>query len=125
MEELTKERLQVLSKAWRKNQQPKYPCEFDALLPLLDPNGKPMATVAKISWNTLRDRYEMEPVIETGSGSYSLVELQISAANYEKLKQMLADLGVHKDHRVKIIGKNEVEAVPNIPRSFFPTIVGR
>lgn len=123
MKHPTEAELQRLSQAWRKNTQPKFATQFDAYLPLFDDRGKPMTTIAKITWNSLRDHYEMEPVIESHAGQYSLTELVISAENLEKLITLLGNLGVHTLLRVRVLGRTIRSAPSRLPRTCFPTII--
>ena len=124
MDKPTAERLHVLSRAWRKNIAPRFQGEFDAFLPLLDDRGAALTTTAKVTWNALRDRYEMEPVIEVSSTAYSLTELQLTEENFQRLELLLGRLGIHTMHRVRIQGTVEPKVQPNLPRSCWPTIIG-
>jgi len=120
----TQDELPRYLKAWRTNQQPRLPEEFDALVSLFDTNDKPMRTKARIRWNGLQSCYEMDPVIITRDTVYDMVDLVLSPDNFQSLtKELLPQIGITAFHRIYCEGAPKETKQPNLPASCFPTIV--
>lgn len=123
MKEPTTEDLRRLIFAWLSNNQPSKANEFDGIIPIWGPNGEQLRTQARIRWNPLREYYEMDPVVKNSLGTPDNVALVLEAANFNALKVFLAEIGVHHFMRVYKQGAAIEDKVPNIPRSFFPTVI--
>lgn len=125
----TKSELPRYLQAWRSNTQPRLPEEFNAVVDILSEENSLLRTKARIRWNVLKDRYEMDPVIvEPGTGTYELVELVLEPTNFDNLTQvLLPQLGIQPDahHRLFAQGRPRVSRPSSLPPSCFPKLVER
>lgn len=115
-------RLQECSIAWKTNRKPTKPNQFDQVMPILGDHGQPSGHFARVRWNPLRDRYEMDPVEEV-MGTYQPVTLVMDKAAYRTLHRHLTRLGVMHTIRVHEKGKEPVERPTTLPASLFPRLV--
>ena len=120
MKKPTNERLAGLYVAWLGKTPPTFAGQFNEILPMQDFEGNQLKTLAKVTWNPLRDQYEMEPVEETSPGIFENTFLDIPEANYPDFLRVWNECGINTFHRLLIDGKASSEAPTTLPDSLFP-----
>ncbi len=107
------ERLAELYDAWINRTPPTFAGQYDEILPLVGFDGKPLKASAKVTWNVLRDRYEMEAVEKDSDGVVKIAHLDLLSENYPKFLEIWAEAGINTFHRVLVDGKEPNKPSPS------------
>jgi len=116
------ERLAELYHAWIENKPPTTAGQYNEILPMHDFSGNPIRACAMVTWNPLRNQYEMEPVEKDSAGVTQLTFLDIPSENYPQFLEIWAEVGIDTFHRVLIDGQEPHKTRPtSLELMFMPT----
>lgn len=127
MKDMSEEALERLAEHWRRNDEPPEPHLYDAIIILTESTdtSSTFEVYGAVRWDPVRQRYEVEPVVEHCPGLYVQAELQLSPERFAEAQQILAEMGI--THLVRIYDRTQPPAkqTTTLPASLFPIAIER